>query len=123
MDNSSRGVRQIELPPAAQSHCNLSSVDYTDAFVVDISGGHYVSAEQWARTILEDAPLRFQRTAPWAWRALGLERGPLSSATSILSWPIRSRSDDVVCSAPEAVSACRLSSLSSTGPTGCCFRR
>lgn len=94
--NSTRGVRQIDLPPASEAHCTLSRVDYTDAFMVDTSGGRSVSAEQWARMILEDAPLRFQRTAPWAWRALGLERGPLSSATSILSWPIKSRSDDVV---------------------------
>lgn len=96
MKDSTSGVRQVDLPPDAKAHCTLSRLDYTDAFVVDTAGGRHVSAEQWARTILEDAPLRFQRTAPWAWRALGLERGSLSSTESILSWPIKSRSDDMV---------------------------
>lgn len=96
MGSSAAGVRQISLPPDARAHGTLRRVDYSDAFIVDTAGAHHATAEQWARTILEGAPAGFRRAAPMAWRALGLERGPLTSDSSILSWPLATRTDDVV---------------------------
>lgn len=94
--NNDGAVREIPLPDDARQRSTLDRLDYTDGFVVDITGCRHLTAEQWARAVLEGAPPSFRRTAPWAWRALGLERGPLSSDHSILSWPIKQRSEDVI---------------------------
>jgi hypothetical protein len=50
-------VRQVTLPSAARSLITLSSVDYEDAFLVETRRAQDRTAEQWARSILEDAPM------------------------------------------------------------------
>jgi hypothetical protein len=51
-------VRQVTLPPAARALSTLSHVDYEDAFLVETGPAPDRTGEQWARAILEDAPMR-----------------------------------------------------------------
>jgi hypothetical protein len=68
-------VSQIALPPAARALSTFSRIDYEDAFFVDADPGRDRTAEQWARAVLEDAPLIVRRRLRRGWRALGLKLG------------------------------------------------
>jgi len=51
------GVRHVAMPPAARRLSTLSQVDYEDAFLVETGPAQDRTGEQWARAILEDAPI------------------------------------------------------------------
>lgn len=89
-----RGVRQIPLPVEARNRSTLPRLDYTDSFLVATDRVQELTAEQWARRMLEAAPPWWQRSLPRGWRTLGLEHGPASSADFVLGWPIRQSTDD-----------------------------
>jgi hypothetical protein len=89
-------VRQIEPPPAARALSTLPKVDYEDAFLVEIDAAQERTAEQWARAILEDAPI-IMRGALWsAWSALGLRLGSPLSERFVLGWEVRRSTPDFV---------------------------
>ena len=89
-------ARQVPLPPNARALCSLPRIDYEDCFVVETDDAMELSAEEWARRILEGAPTRFKVSAPATWLALGLKHGLPWSDDNILGWPIRRSEPDFV---------------------------
>jgi hypothetical protein len=53
-------VRQVAVPPDARALSTLSHIDYEDAFLVDVPTREW-TAEQFARAILDDAPISIRR--------------------------------------------------------------
>ena len=84
------------MPPAARMLSTLSRVDYEDAFLVDTGPAQNRTAEQWARAILEDAPILLRTALPWGWFALGLEHGSTRSERFVLGWEVRRSTADFV---------------------------
>ncbi len=89
-------VVQIALPPAARALSTFSRIDYEDAFFVDADPGRDRTAEQWARAVLEDAPLIVRRRLRRGWRALGLKLGSARSGRRVLGWEVRRSTPDLV---------------------------
>jgi hypothetical protein len=83
-----RRVRQVALPPAARTLSTLSHIDYEDAFLVETGPSQHRTGEQWARAILEDAPIVIRRQLRWGWFALGLKLGGTRSDRSVLGWEV-----------------------------------
>jgi hypothetical protein len=82
-------VRRVALPTDVGRVCTLSRVDYSDTFVVEATSHADRSPLQWARVILEDAPLSFRASAPLVWLALGLKHGSPVAPRFVLGWEIR----------------------------------
>jgi hypothetical protein len=89
-----RSVRQVEVPPAAQALCTLARVDYKDAFLVEVGPVQERTGEQWARAILEDAPIIVRSALLWGWSALGLQLGSTRSDRFVLGWEVRRSTPD-----------------------------
>jgi hypothetical protein len=87
-------VSQISLPGDAYALSTLPRIDYHDAFRVDTCIEH--SGEQWARAVLEDAPLAMRARLLSGWTALGLKLGPPSSERRVLGWKIERSSPSFV---------------------------
>jgi hypothetical protein len=87
-------VRQVAVPAAARALSMLARVNYEDAFLVEIGSVPERTAEQWARAILEDAPLIMRRGLRWGWSALGLRLGPTRSDGFVLGWEVRRSAPD-----------------------------
>jgi hypothetical protein len=51
--------------------------------------------EQWARAILENAPIIMRRALRWGWFVLGLRLGSIRSARFVLGWEVRRSTTDV----------------------------
>jgi hypothetical protein len=88
-------VRQIALPPAARALSTFSRIDYDDAFLVEIGQAQDLTSEQWARAILEGAPVSTRNKLSRGWAALGLRLGSTRSDRFVLGWEIRRRTPDV----------------------------
>jgi hypothetical protein len=69
--NEDGGVRQVAVPPAARALSTLSRIDYEDAFLVETGPATDRTAEQWARAIVEGAPITVRSTLVSGWSALG----------------------------------------------------
>lgn len=82
-------VRQVGMPPALRASSTLSRIDYEEAFLVEAGPDDDRTAEQWARTMMEEAPVRLRRTLRRAWLALGLRLGPVRSDRFVLGWELR----------------------------------
>jgi hypothetical protein len=54
-------VRPVAVPPAARTLGTLPHIDYEDAFLVETGPAQDRTSEQWARAILEDAPIIMRR--------------------------------------------------------------
>jgi hypothetical protein len=89
-------VRQTVLPAGTRKHSTLDRIDYEDAFLIDIGLAQDRSAEQWAREILEAAPVSTRRALTRGWSGLGLRLGPAQSDQHVLGWEIRHSDPDVV---------------------------
>ncbi|MGH3067566.1 MAG: hypothetical protein ACRDND_02665 [Streptosporangiaceae bacterium] len=89
-------VRQTALPAGARELSTLARIDYEDAFVVDTGLAQDRTAEQWAREILEGAPVGTRTALTRGWSRLGLRLGPAQSDRHVLGWEIRRSSPDVV---------------------------
>jgi len=87
-------VRQVTLPPAARALGTLSHVDYEDAFLVETGPAQDRTGEQWARAILEDAPLRTREALARGWSVLGLRLGSAQPDRSVLGWEVRRSTPD-----------------------------
>ena len=77
-------VRQVTLPLAARTLSTLSHVDYEDAFLVETGPAQDRTAGQWARAILEDAPMSTRNALSRGWSALGLRLGSTQSDRFVL---------------------------------------
>ena len=82
-------VCQVAVPPAARTLSTLAHIDYEDAFLVEIGPAQDRTGEQWARAILEDAPIIMRRALRWSWFALGLQLGSTRSDRHVLGWELR----------------------------------
>jgi hypothetical protein len=85
----SGGVRRIAVPPTARTLSTLSRIDYADAFLVETGPLQDRTGEQWARAILEAAPISMRRSLRFGWFALGLKLGSSRSERFVLGWEIR----------------------------------
>lgn len=88
-------VRQVALPPAARALSTLSHVDYEDAFLVEIGSAQDRTGEQWARAILEGAPMITRNSLSRGWFVLGLRLGSARSDRFVLGWEVRRSTPDL----------------------------
>jgi hypothetical protein len=88
-------VRQVTLPPTARALSTLSHVSYEDAFLVETGPAHDRTGEQWARAILEDAPVSTRNALSRGWSALGLRLDSTQSDRFVLGWAVRRSTPDV----------------------------
>ena len=88
-------VRQVTLPSAARALSTLSHVDYEDAFLVETGPAQDRTGEQWARAILEGAPVSTRIALSRGWSALGLRLGATRSDRLALGWEVRRSTPDV----------------------------
>ncbi len=82
-------VRQVTLPPAARALSTLCHIDYEDAFLVEARPTQDRTGEQWARVVLEDAPMSTRKALSRGWSALGLRLDSTQSDRRVLGWEIR----------------------------------
>ncbi len=84
------------MPAAARTLSTLSRIGYEDAFLLETGQARDRTAEQWARAILEDAPIALRSALPWGWFALGLQHGSTRSDRFVLGWEVRRSTPDFV---------------------------
>ena len=89
-------VRPAALADGARELSTLTRIDYQDAFLVDAGPAGDRTAEQWAREILEGAPLSMRNALIRGWSGLGLRLAPADSDRHVLGWEIRHRAPDVM---------------------------
>lgn len=82
-------VRKIPLPADARALSTLSRIDYEDAFLVETGPAEGQTGQEWARLILEGAPITTQAALVAGWSALGLRLGSLQSDQCVLGWELR----------------------------------
>ncbi len=82
-------VREVPLPADARALSTLSRIDYADAFLLQIGPGQSRTGEQWARVMLEEAPITTRASLLTGWSALGLKLGSPHSALTVLGWEVR----------------------------------
>jgi hypothetical protein len=86
-------VQQRDIPEAIRSLSTLASLDYIDLFTATTNEAMDRSPEQWARAVLEQAPLA-RRNARVLWRLMGLRLGPPQSPDHVQGWRIGGRGDN-----------------------------
>ncbi len=89
-------VRQVAVPASARALSTLSRVDYEDAFHLDIAQAPDRTAERWARSVLQDAPMAMRNGLLAGWSAIGLKLGPPGSEGYVLGWEVRDSTPDFV---------------------------
>jgi hypothetical protein len=89
-------VRQTVLPAGTRELATLAHIDYEDAFLVGTGLAQDRTAEQWAREILEAAPLSTRQALTRGWSMLGLRLAPAHSGQHVLGWEIRHSDPDAV---------------------------
>lgn len=82
------------MPPAARKLSTFSHVDYEDAFLVETGPAQDRTGEQWARAILENAPIIMRTQLLWGWFALGLKLSCTRSDRFVLGWEVRRSTPD-----------------------------
>jgi hypothetical protein len=86
-------VQHREIPEVIRSLTTMASPDYVDLFTATTTESIDRSAEQWARAVLEQAPLA-RRNARVLWRLMGLRLGPRHSPDYVQGWKITARGDN-----------------------------
>jgi hypothetical protein len=81
------------LAGMATALSTFAEPDHVDLFTVAAPGATDHSPEEWARAVLEQAPVS-QRNARRFWRQLGLRLGPPDSPEHVQGWKIAARGDD-----------------------------
>lgn len=84
-------VGVTNIPEAIRCRDTLAHPDYADLFTATTSEATSRSAEEWARSALEETATG--RSAPFLWRRLGLRLGPTSSPDFVQGWRIADRGD------------------------------
>jgi hypothetical protein len=80
-------VRTIDVPADVAELAGLDEADYREAFAFATDAVR--DPEEWARVILEGAPLRKRAVMLGAWTALGIRLARLGSDGQVLGWRIR----------------------------------
>jgi hypothetical protein len=93
---SNSDVREITLPCSAQALSTLRRVDYTDGCRMKTGHAREITAEEWARALLEQAPEATRRGLRRGWHALGVRLGPADDPSLVLGWEVRRSSEDCV---------------------------
>jgi hypothetical protein len=106
-------VHQVAVPPAARTLSTLPHIDHEDAFLVETGPAQDRTGEQWARAILEDAPIIMRRALRWGWFALGLRLGSTRSDRFVLGWEVRAAPWTSRSLVPAPASGCRPNSSAS----------
>ena len=88
-------VSEVPMPAASRALSTLPSIDYEDAFLVDVRLGQRQSPEQWARDFFAGAPATCAPRSPEP-GLLGLELGPTDSDRHVFGWDIRLSTPDHV---------------------------
>lgn len=96
MDTLEIDIRQVAVPAAARVLSRLSHIDYEDAFLIESHAAQELTAEQWARAILEVAPVADRAKLLLGWLAIGLTPALNPSRRSVLGWEIRASTPDFV---------------------------
>jgi hypothetical protein len=86
-------VEQGHVPEAVRSLSTFAHPDYVDLFTITTPIATDFSAEQWARAVLEQAPLS-RDNARRLWRLMGLRLGPEHSPQHVQGWKIAARGDN-----------------------------
>ena len=86
-------LQRRDIPGAIRSLSTLASPDYVDLFTAWTSESTDRSPEQWARAVLEEAPLS-RRNARLLWRLMGLRLGPRLSPDHVQGWRIAAHGDN-----------------------------
>jgi hypothetical protein len=89
-------VREITLPRKAQALSTLRRLDYTDGCRMNTEHAEQLTAEEWARALLEHAPEATRRSLRWGWHALGVRLGSAEDPSLVFGWEIRRSSKDCV---------------------------
>jgi len=87
-------VRTIPVPAAVAEIAGLDRVDYDEAFTFETEAVQ--PPEEWARLILEGAPLSKRLLMIGAWTALGIRLAFPGSTGHVLGWRIRHSDADAV---------------------------
>jgi hypothetical protein len=87
-------VREVALPADALALATLSRVDYTDSFRLEMPRVEELTAEEWARAILEGAPAETRTMLRRGWFALGVRLGSPDDERLVLGWPVRRRTSE-----------------------------
>ena len=87
-------VREIELPPGSRALSTLSRIDYADSFLLETGRPEDMTAEQWARAMIEGASPRTRRALRRGWFMLGMRLGPAHSDRLVLGWEVRHSTPD-----------------------------
>lgn len=95
-------VREVAVPAASRALCTLTRVDHEDAFIVEIGPARDRTAEQWARAILEEAPISMRSALLSGWSAIGLKLSSLQSKRCVLGWKVRRSTPDYVLLAADS---------------------
>jgi len=85
-------VRRIELRPDELALCTLERIDYYDAFLAETAIAERGTGEDWARAVLEGAPLQVRSALLAGWTGLGLKLGAVPAQSHVLGWELK-RSD------------------------------
>jgi hypothetical protein len=93
MGSVSMAVGPHNVPEAIRSLGSITKPDYVDLFTIRTAGATQGSAEQWARAILEEAPVS-RRNARALWQLMGLRLGPRGSPEHVQGWKIAARGDN-----------------------------
>ena len=93
MSTVSSLVGMHDVPEAVRALTTLAEPDYVDLFTVTTPRATDNSAEEWARAVLEQAPLA-RRNARLLWRLIGLRLGPPHSPDHVQGWKIAERGDN-----------------------------
>ncbi len=112
-------VRQVVLPADARALSTLARIDYEDAFIVEAGGER--TAEQWTRTVFNDAPLAVRARLVSGWMGLGLKLGAPGSADRVLGWRVQQSSPSVVLLAAESLLGLHAELLFRSEPGGLLF--
>ena len=89
-------VREIGLPRRARALSTLPRLDYTDGCRMHTEQARELTAEEWARALLEQAPAGTRRDLRRGWRALGVRLGPADDPSLVLGWEVRQSAEDHV---------------------------
>jgi hypothetical protein len=89
-------VRQVAVPAAARALSTLARIDYADAFILDTGPVRDRTAEQWARAILQGAPITVRSKLLAGWSAIGLKLGRGRCGRSVLGWQVRASTPEFV---------------------------
>jgi len=81
------------VPEVVRSLSTFAEPNYVDLFTVTTPRAAGASPEEWARAVLEKAPLS-QRNARVLWRLMGLRLGPRNSPDHVQGWKIAARGDN-----------------------------